>query len=145
MIAANNDGNGRDKKPAPTTPTSVTHGGEWGGYFNARHYRRQARQIRSLVKAGALAADDMKAIVADAKELAAVCKEHGDVRGWVALSGLVFEIAKCGVQQAEQHQHLHLHQGDQNMQVVFVDDWYGSKAANTTAANGTPAKGAIEP
>lgn len=46
-------------------------------------------------------------------------------------------------QEASKPASTHIH-GD-NVQVVFVDDWYGSKAANTTAANGTPAKGVIEP
>lgn len=42
--------------------------------------------------------------------------------------------------QPANHNHLHLH-APQQVQVIYVDDWYGSKAASLAATNGASASG----
>ena len=75
-------------------------------------------------------------------ELQAVALHSEDRALRVKAASLIIAADKVNIE-AEKgpSQHLHLHGGQQAVQVIFSDDWYGSKAANAAASDGSPAIG----
>jgi hypothetical protein len=78
--------------------------------------------------------------------LAKMLSENDDATVRLEGAKLVLEMEKVNVavdrnriaeEKTTDHKHLHLHQGN-SVQIVHVDDWYGSKAANLAAPDDPP-------
>jgi hypothetical protein len=138
MIAINNSGGGDKDRPNDVQPAvnpEISNGGYIGGLpsLTDLRVRSNANRLTKMVEAGEIAAEALATIVKKAKKrMTETCTD----RDFAALSKLVVAIAQAPDKQGDTHNHLHMHQGD-SIQIVHVDDWYGSKAANLAAPDGS--------
>lgn len=144
MIAANNGHDDGESGRDSAVPMPHSNGGNMGGNapnvaLNDRRVRAEARRLTALAEAGQLAAEKLPALVNRIEQL--LKDKSLSARDVAALGGLQTAIASA----ASKGDTVNNFNGPTQINVTFVDDWYGSKAANTSAANGTPAKGSIKP
>jgi hypothetical protein len=143
MIAANND-NGAEDDREIVVPSPVSTGGQMGGCapnieLNDRRVQSEAKRLLGMVEAGAVASDDLKRLAEKIKKRTSRNDERCSNRDLAALGKLQLAIAQAADAKAGTTININ---GPSQIQVVFVDDWYGSKAANLAATNAASTNGA---
>lgn len=144
MIAANNGGSDEEKSDGESDkkPPEI-NGGHMGGAqpnlaLNDLRCRADANRLAKLVAAGEVAAEHLKALAEKvAKRIARKCTD----RDLAALGKLQLAIATAADKQGTTINNFN---GPTQLQVVYSDDWYGSKAANLAATDAASNGGAVE-
>lgn len=139
MIAANNCPSDEEpddgKRAGQNDMTRAENGGEYVGPERSEiaGQRDVAIMARAIREEWPMTAEQKRCVVERLMEVVQKSNKARDVtRAAVALGML--DKANIAASGASKHNHLHLH-GPQQIEVVHVDDWYGSKAANSAAAD----------
>jgi|TARA_R110000868_G_scaffold384551_1_gene652063 hypothetical protein len=147
MIAAANGNGGCDDESGrdPIVPPAECVGGQLGGRapnieLNDRRVQLEAKRILGLVEAGAIASDDLKRLAEKIKLRTSKNEGRCSNRDLAALAKLQIAIATAGNDKAATTTNININ-APQQVQVIYVDDWYGSKAASLAAAHGASASG----
>lgn len=141
MIAAANGNGGEDDREFAVSPPA-TNGGQMGGIapnveLNDLRVRDNARRLSKLIEAGAIAAEGLIAL---AQKIEKRIRRKCTDRDLAALGKLQLQISQAADAKGAATTNININ-APQQVQVIYVDDWYGSKAASIAATNGAPASG----
>jgi ribosomal protein S16 len=147
MIAAANGSGGCDDESGrdPIAKPADSMGGQLGGRapnieLNDRRVQLEAKRILGLIEAGAIASDDLKRLAEKIKARTSKNEGRCSNRDLAALAKLQIAIATAANDKAAAITNININ-APQQVQVIYVDDWYGSKAASIAATNGPPIAG----